>query len=192
MKEIIVVRHGQSYANIGESDHPDSELTPEGRSQVGTTGQWLAQHDLSEFQGISSPLHRALQTSQILSEFTGVEFMVDFGPREVGMVHDEFDIPLRREEFPDFRWRWTERRASIKRENERTYLDRIESFYNGLSEGKYLIVSHGTPSRTLVEFAAGQGLSVDMNDYVRNASINWVKDGQLIEYNKVLWKGLLE
>ncbi len=192
MKEIIVVRHGQSFANIGETNHPDSEITPEGRNQVQSTADWLAAHDLSDFQGITSPLHRALQTADIIHQKTGVPFMVDFGPREVMMIHNDFDIPLRKQEFPHFHWPWNAEKATLKTEDERTYLVRVSSFVDGLPNGKYLIVSHGTPSRTIVELAAGEGLRVDLNDYVRNASINWVKDGKMLHYNKVLWKGVLE
>jgi broad specificity phosphatase PhoE len=192
MKEIIVVRHGQSYANIGETNHPDSEITQTGREQVQSTADWLAEHDLSDFQGITSPLHRALQTADIIHQKTKVPFMVDFGPREVMMIHNDFDIPLRSADFPHFHWPWKSEKATLKTEDERTYLERIASFVEGLPNGKYLIVSHGTPTRTIVELASGEGLRVDLHDYVRNASINWVRDGKMLHYNKVMWKGPLE
>ncbi len=57
---ITLVRHGQSEANAGLTDHLDSFLTPLGQQQADCTAQTLSGEGLT--QAYVSPLRRTLQT----------------------------------------------------------------------------------------------------------------------------------
>ena len=58
--KITLVRHGQSEANIGLTDHLDSPLTTLGRQQAELTAQRLSRAELT--RAYVSPLRRTLQT----------------------------------------------------------------------------------------------------------------------------------
>lgn len=58
--DIILLRHGQSEANIGLTDHLDSPLTPLGQEQARLAGARLGGEGITK--AYVSPLRRALQT----------------------------------------------------------------------------------------------------------------------------------
>jgi alpha-ribazole phosphatase len=58
--QITLVRHGQSEANAGLTEHLDSPLTELGRQQAVLTGDFLSRAGLT--RAYVSPLRRALQT----------------------------------------------------------------------------------------------------------------------------------
>ena len=64
--ELIIVRHGESEYNTDISESLDSSLTTEGILQVKKTAEYLKKIDLSEFEGITSPYLRTLQTAKII------------------------------------------------------------------------------------------------------------------------------
>ncbi|MGI4792430.1 MAG: histidine phosphatase family protein [Janthinobacterium lividum] len=67
---ITLVRHGQSEANAGLTDHLDSALTTLGQEQAALTAQKLSQAGLT--QAYVSPLRRTLQTIAPLCTLTGM------------------------------------------------------------------------------------------------------------------------
>lgn len=78
MKTIYLIRHGESEADIlnvheGRADFP---LTERGRQQAGAMGKWMAEHCRVDMI-FASPLRRAAQTAQYLSEATGIPVISD-------------------------------------------------------------------------------------------------------------------
>ncbi len=67
---ITLVRHGQSQANAGLTDHLDSFLTPLGQQQADLTAQTLSGEGLT--QAYVSPLRRTLQTIAPFCDLTGL------------------------------------------------------------------------------------------------------------------------
>ena len=57
---ITLVRHGQSEANVGLTEHLDSSLTALGRQQADLTAEYLSRTSFT--RAYVSPLRRALQT----------------------------------------------------------------------------------------------------------------------------------
>ncbi|MCX7681819.1 MAG: histidine phosphatase family protein [Anaerolineae bacterium] len=75
MTELILVRHGQSYANVaGRWDGwSEDELTPLGRKQSEALAERLASEYGGEVAALyTSPLNRALQTAQIIGAALGL------------------------------------------------------------------------------------------------------------------------
>jgi broad specificity phosphatase PhoE len=66
--QITLVRHGQSEANAGLTEHLDSPLTEIGRQQAALTGDFLSRAGLT--RAYVSPLRRALQTIAPFCELT--------------------------------------------------------------------------------------------------------------------------
>lgn len=81
--KVIYARHGESTANTlhvfsnRQADHP---LTEKGKEQAATLGNELSSVTITDFY--SSPIPRAVQTAQIISDFLHIPFKVDDGLRE--------------------------------------------------------------------------------------------------------------
>ncbi len=67
---ITLVRHGQSQANAGLTDHLDSFLTPLGQAQADLTAKTLSGEGLT--RTYVSPLRRTLQTIAPFCDLTGL------------------------------------------------------------------------------------------------------------------------
>ncbi|MCL5427899.1 MAG: histidine phosphatase family protein [Candidatus Marsarchaeota archaeon] len=83
---IVLVRHGQSQANVEgilSDELEKSPLTPLGREQAGRTAKELKKLRLDAL--VSSPVLRARQTAGIIGEETGLEVRIDDRLRETGM-----------------------------------------------------------------------------------------------------------
>ncbi|MGC8630955.1 MAG: histidine phosphatase family protein [Thermoprotei archaeon] len=84
---IYLVRHGESINNVQEifpdDDQAEYSLTPEGIKQAQLTGGYLSliKADLL----VSSPVKRASQTAQIISEKIGKKIIFDDRLREAGL-----------------------------------------------------------------------------------------------------------
>lgn len=78
MCEFLIIRHGQSVADIedrheGRADFP---LTDSGRAQAHRAGEWVAaRYKLDRL--IASPLLRAAGTARIIAEYTGNQVEYD-------------------------------------------------------------------------------------------------------------------
>lgn len=70
MMDIFLLRHGQSEANIGLTDHLDSALTPRGQAQAALTAPRLLGERIS--RAYVSPLRRALETVRPFCEAGGL------------------------------------------------------------------------------------------------------------------------
>lgn len=141
MKKAILIRHGESEANIrgilsDELNH--YSLTDNGRKQAERIGHTL---DGYHIDGIfSSPVLRARETAGIISKILNVRVEIDNGLRESGLG-DLNGKPFRslpfggREEFGMEPWSsLTERMSGTVDKH----------------EGSYVYVSHALPIRALV------------------------------------------
>lgn len=111
---IILVRHGQSHANVnGRIQGPDDPLTEFGRDQARLLGPHLAATYKIEHL-VSSSLHRARETASIITERTGHEVRFDsrfaeiMNGHAVGMLWTDW-----REANPELAavWGWDVRHA---------------------------------------------------------------------------------
>ncbi|MBU5427451.1 histidine phosphatase family protein [Tissierella pigra] len=76
--EILVVRHGQSVADLEErhEGRADFELTELGCKQAKYAANWIKEHyEINTI--LSSPLKRAAKTAEFISEETGVGIIFD-------------------------------------------------------------------------------------------------------------------
>ena len=215
--ELLIVRHGQSKHNVAYEGTLDSSLTKKGNEQVQATACWLTDNfDLSEYQGISSPYLRTLQTSYILSKKTNVKFEVNELVREYHVKKDEPEIlenkgmPIKFREnlFSEFDWsNWNgedgkfgvpEDLKIYANETMGEFLKRIKSCLEELNkESKYLIVGHGASCRALHEIATNKNLKhikqryavvvEKYKDSIENSSLIWIKDEKCKWFSKVVW-----
>ena len=135
--ELILIRHGQSEANVGLSTEPDCDLTAFGCDQARQAAEQLAALDLSGFSGVVSPYRRARRTAQLISDRTGVPFTVDPLIREWGA---ECRI--------DGCTYWQESREEL--------VERIGGFLESARGRKLVIVAHAAPLAALMQCASGK------------------------------------
>lgn len=95
--ELVLVRHGESYANRDNTNEIDSELTERGIQQAERLAPWLAAH--FDFTALySSPLIRARKTAEIAAQDLGIAVIFRDDLREVdfnlGEVLPQFADPL--------------------------------------------------------------------------------------------------
>ena len=186
--ELIIVRHGESEYNTDVSESLDSSLTTKGILQVKKTAEYLKNFDLSEFEGITSPYLRTLQTAKIIQGETDIPFRVDNGPTELTIYYydiDFLDVPKRDFEF-DWPSDWDGRFAA--KENLEDFLCRVESFLSSLdNDKKYLIVSHGSPVHTMSNLMQGIKDVPEWSDSIANSSITWLENNNLKFFSKVVY-----
>lgn len=205
--ELLIIRHAQSMANISLTRDLDSQLTKEGCYQVSKTATWLKEEfEFHDWQGITSPYFRALQTANRLRKICKIDFRVNDDLRE---YHTEKVKPLttdgglllpnRSKEFPAIEWNeWGEEKFFANEELE-DFIVRVELFLESLDpKGKYVIVSHGATSRVLHDLATGKNLDYLIERYgtieemrkngtsIKNSSLTWVDDGESKWFSKVV------
>jgi phosphohistidine phosphatase SixA len=82
--ELLLIRHGQSLANVGLSSEADCLLSDHGHTQAKHAAESLRARDLTGYIGLVSPYQRAIQTAQYLTAETSLAFGVDPRLREYG------------------------------------------------------------------------------------------------------------
>lgn len=189
MKELILVRHGESQYNAYLTDHLDSELTPKGIEQARTTGKFLKEQfgHINNFVGITSPYMRCLQTSRIIREETGLEFTVNPGPREIMMKYQAAEVKNHQEKFPEFIWNHSDD-LFFTQESDKQFVARMKAFHDSLKHEKLVVISHGTPVNTMYEFAVGLNGGADTINFVKNCSLSYVRNGEGIWFGKVVYE----
>lgn len=84
--DLYLVRHGQSFINLPESDYlnnPDEPLTPLGERQAEAVAQWVAEHIPAKHL-YASTITRAKQTAEAIQQTTGLDIIWDDRIREIG------------------------------------------------------------------------------------------------------------
>lgn len=181
MTRLILIRHGQSQANLlkifaGHQDFPLSDL---GRQQAQISGEYVCSH--YAIDGIySSDLSRAYETAQAVARLTGLPIHTDKGLREIyaglweGHHFSELEVL-----FPESRGIWTTDVGRCHPEGGESVAMLQERFLKALdgicrdNPGKTLfIATHATAIRTLHCHFLGKPLE-EMKDvpWVSNASL---------------------
>ena len=156
--ELLMVRHGQSEANVGASSDPDCALTPLGIEQAGSAGRRLRDFDLAGFTGLVSPYRRAVQTAEAIALATGVRFEVEVDLREWGPAATVAGKAYAQEPVFDT-------------------VRRLKSFLRRRAGQKLLIVSHAAPIALLTQLAWGEPPITDGAFWagVGNCCPRWLK-----------------
>jgi broad specificity phosphatase PhoE len=156
--ELLMVRHGQSEANVGTSTHPDCGLTELGLEQARAAARKLASLDLRGFEAITSPYRRALCTAQVIAEATGLRFSQEPAVREWGPTA-------------------TVGEAVFEQEPVEQAVRRLEAFLRERRSQKLVIVSHAAPIAILTQLAWGEPPSTQGQFWlgVGNCCPRWVK-----------------
>ena len=156
--ELLMIRHGQSEANVGTPCAPDCSLTELGTSQARDAARRLASLDLTGFTGVVSPYRRAVQTAREISAATGIEFAEDEAVRE---------------------WGATALVGTRTFENEPVTLVvvRLRDFLAARRGQRLVIVSHAAPIALLTQLAWGETPTTEGQFWtgVANCCPRWLK-----------------
>ena len=135
--ELLMVRHGQSQANIGASTDPDCALTDLGMEQARAAARRLAGLDLRAFVGVTSPYRRAVWTAEAIALTTGLTFSPEPAVREWGPTA-------------------TVGATTFELEPVEQAVRRLEAFLRERRGQKLVIVSHAAPIAILTQLAWGE------------------------------------
>jgi broad specificity phosphatase PhoE len=156
--ELLLVRHGESEANVGRSADPDCPLTDRGHAQARDLGRRLAGLDLAGFAGVRSPYRRAAQTAAAIADATGLRFDVDPAVREWGVTAtvDAAHYPL---------------------EPIEAVVDRLTTFLAHAAGRRLVVVGHAAPIALLTQLAWGEPPTTAGQFWlgVGNCRPRWVK-----------------
>jgi broad specificity phosphatase PhoE len=158
LSDLILIRHGQSLANINCSTDPDCELTPLGHQQARDLAQRLKGLPLDGFVGLVSPYRRALQTAEHITDAIGLRFEIDEAVREFGTT-------------------CTINGSRYSAESPGEFVERMKKFLGGAT-GRLLVVSHGSPIAYLAQLANGFDMTVrgPIHQGIGNAQFRWISD----------------
>lgn len=156
--DLILIRHGESLANIDRSTDPNSALSPCGVEQTRELADRLAALPLEGFECRVSPYLRAMQTAQLIAERIGVSFVTDEGIREFG-PRAEIDGQI------------------FEAESTADFAARMKAFLGRVS-GRVIVVSHGSPIAYLAQLANGfdHPLDAPFHGGIGNAQFRWISD----------------
>jgi broad specificity phosphatase PhoE len=177
--EILIIRHAESQHNVNKSKGLNSQITGCGLRQATELALFLKEAfpNLNEWTGIVSPYLRTLQTASLVSFFNDVKFKVDpliseyrNGPS--GYTDGKgITIPNLHESEPE--------EFKLEVETAQDLLNRMLEFKSSLKEdGKYIVVSHGTPVETLYNILNGNHRVLPWSRQILNTSVTWFKDGR--------------
>ena len=156
--ELLMVRHGESEANVGLSTDPDCCLTPRGLQQARDLAPRLARLDLGGFVAVSSPYRRAVQTAREISAATGVAFSEDEAVREWGATAVVGSRTFEKEPIEDV-------------------VVRLKAFLEARRGQRLVIVSHAAPIALLTQLAWGETPTTEGQFWVGvgNCCPRWLK-----------------
>ena len=160
MTELILIRHGESEANLGLSKDPDCLLTDRGREQARRLASELARHDLSGFVALTSPYRRAVETASLIAAATGLSFAVEELAREWGDL-----ATVSGRQYP--------------KETPAELIARLRHFLANFAGRKIVVVSHAAPIAVLTQLAWGETPNTEGQFWtgVGNCCPRWLKTG---------------
>lgn len=132
--EMLLIRHGESQANVGLSTEPDCSLTERGLDQARQVAQRLLPLDLAGFTGLVSPYCRARQTAAEITRLTGLTFAIDENIREWAAA-----ATIDGRHYPA--------------ETGQQLIDRLRAFLDQHHGRRLLIISHAAPIAVLTQLA---------------------------------------
>jgi broad specificity phosphatase PhoE len=156
--ELVMIRHGQSEANVGLACEPDCALTDLGLSQARDAARKLAGFDLGGFAGVVSPYRRAVRTAREISAATGLEFAEDEAVREWGATAM---VGAR----------------TFEKEPVEQVVRRLEAFLRANRGRRLVVVSHAAPIALLTQLAWGETPTTEGQFWVGvgNCCPRWLK-----------------
>lgn len=201
-EELIIIRHGRSKQNVGESFNMDDGLTDFGKRQAFNVGRYLRDVMKLPTKTLSpdfytSPFLRCLETARQVQHgmtppvghFYNKFFVLPSLREYVNHFSggNEVVVNRRAEEFPTFHWQLYDD-TSFKDEFNETFLDRMVGCHESLSQ-RSVVVTHGLPAFALLYVATTVNpRHVPLWDYsLDNASITWIKKGRVIWHGKNLY-----
>jgi len=137
MTELLLIRHGESEANIGRCADPDCCLSDLGVEQAQKLAKRLSRYDLGDFLALSSPYRRAIQTAEEIALATGLPFVVEDAIREWGEA-------------------CTINEKLYEKESIDQLILRLSKFLHHVHGQKLVIVSHASPIAVLSQLAWGE------------------------------------
>lgn len=182
MTRFILVRHGQSEANVAEvfAGHLDAKLTEHGHAQARATANYIAQHYHVDAV-VASDLHRAYHTGKAVADLFGLPITPDKSLREIyegkwsGLRF--LDLPSKYPE--DFALWLSDIGHSRCTDGESTeeLLARIKGALvriAGEHDGETVVIAtHATPIRVMQTFVETGSLDAMQNvPWVTNASVS--------------------
>ena len=135
--ELLMVRHGQSEANVGRACEPNCALTELGTGQARDVARRLATFDLAGFTGVVSPYRRAVATGLEITRATGLTFTPDDAIREWGATA-------------------VVRGRTFEQEPVEHTVRRLEQFLRDRRGQRLVVVSHAAPIAILTQLAWGE------------------------------------
>ncbi len=142
-KEMLLVRHAAIVSATPNIDPPISTL---GELQALQLAKLIQKQDLQGVKAYTSPCLRCLQTAQIISDITDLEFEVS--PQIAEMPHlnyggpETIDLPNRKDEFPQFDWP-TEEDFHIPTETDEQFETRVAAVLQHLPNRAMLVTHFG-------------------------------------------------
>ncbi len=169
MNYVLLIRHGESYTNrtgILSSELNKYRLTDTGVDQVTFTGEQLRG---LKFDGIiSSPILRAVQTANIISQYLVLEVKVD--SRAIESNFGEYN-GKRIEEIPD------KKREELGMESFESQKNRMIDLINSY-DGNYIVVSHAFPIRCALSYYLNLNEEESFGIDIRYASMSLVNSSK--------------
>lgn len=188
-KNIILIRHAESYHNAKLSEDLDTDLTERGKEQAEELSLFILKMGLKGYQGFVSPLLRTLETARQVERVTGLSFMVSELISEHSCLYNDSGvrIPCRYKSYDEFYWGELASSEELfyKREENIDFIKRMIIFFNKLPHNS-LIVTHGNCVMTLIEVAMGLTVSEvpEWKEGIANASISLLRNGTLVWMSK--------
>lgn len=172
-----MIRHGEVPSNVNKvyAGRSPERLTEKGMCQAREVSEKLKEYEVDTIY--SSPIQRALQTAQIISEQKHLKLHVQEAFREIEMGPwegmSEVDVEKK---YPD-EWNiWYNRPAELKMEGRETLeelLSRVLAGIRGIenSAGNIVIVTHVAVIRVILLWHADKNLNLYKTINVPNAEI---------------------
>ncbi len=165
MNYTLLIRHGESYTNrtgILSRELNKYRLTETGVDQATFTGEQLKG---LKFDGIiSSPVLRAIQTANIISQYLNSEIKIDY--RAIESDFGEYN-GKRIEEIPD------KKREELGMESFESQKNRMIDLINSYN-GNYIVVSHAFPIRCALSYYLDLNEEESFGIDIRYASMSFI------------------
>ena len=176
---LILIRHGETLWNtqLRMQGSLDSDLTPEGESQIKALGEWMKEVPFNYLY--CSDTARAHKTAEAISKFTGHNLNLDKRLREKNLgVFEGLTSEEARERYPEtFQQFKTAGASYVIDQGESTQqllersLDAIEEIRDRHPQKVAVVVTHGGVVRVLMKHVLGIPLDAPTQFLISNTGI---------------------